>query len=119
MPHEEFYQQLVSMFSERMDRIEKMQERMAEAIERQSAASEKVAVLLSKHEEHSDAISRAFDEMEGNRAECLDWHKDHETRLRIVEEEMPLLKITKQWVFGFSAVCLIAILTAAMSLLIG
>lgn len=118
MPPEEFYQQLVSMFSDRMDRIEKMQERMADAIERQSVASEKVVVLLAKHEEHSDAIGRAFSEIESDRAECRDRHKDLEIRMRVVEEDMPVLRLTRNWVIGFTVAGTGGVCLAVMALVL-
>lgn len=105
------FQQVVTLLSDRMDRMEKTQERLAEAVEKQAAVVEKVAVLLAKHEEHRDAISRAFDEIEADRAACSERFRDHETRLRVVEEDMPTMRLTRNWVIGFtvagaSGVCL-------------
>ena len=117
MPGDEFFQRIVTLLNERMDRIEKTQERMADAIDRVSVASERVAVLLAKHEETSDAIGRAFDDIEADRSECHARHKDHEDRLRSVESEMPVLKLTKQWVIGFTGACLLAVLSAVLALL--
>ena len=96
------YQKVVSMLNDRMERIEKTQERMAEAIERQASTVEKVAVLLAKHEEHSNAIGRAFDEIESVREEMFEKDRDKETRLRDVEVELPTLKLTRGWVISFT-----------------
>lgn len=111
-------QQLMTMISERIDRIETTQERLATAVERQAAGLEKVAVLLAKHEEHSNAIGRAFDEIEACRADHLDQHRDHESRLRKVEEEMPTLKLTRGWVISFTLAgfSLLALAVAALVL---
>lgn len=96
------FQQVVTLLSDRMDRMENTQERLAEAVEKQAAVVEKVAVLLAKHEEHRDAISRAFDEIEADRASCSERFKDHEARIRVVEDDMPTLRLTRNWVIGFT-----------------
>jgi chromosome segregation ATPase len=105
------FQQVVTLLSDRMDRMEKTQERLADAVERQATVVEKVATLLAKHEEHRDAIGRAFDEIEADRAACSERFKDHETRIRVIEDDMPTMRLTRNWVIGFtlagtSGVCL-------------
>lgn len=98
----QMYRQVIAMLTDRMDRFEKTQDRMAEAIERQTTISERVAGLLVKFEEHGNALSRAFDEIAAVKTEAFERDQDKEQRLRKVEEEMPVLRLTKGWVIAFT-----------------
>jgi septal ring factor EnvC (AmiA/AmiB activator) len=118
MTPDTMFQQVVTLLSDRMDRMEKTQERLADAVEKQAAVVEKVATLLAKHEEHRDAIGRAFDEIESDRAACAERFKDHETRLRVVEDDMPTLRLTRNWVIGFTVAGTGGVCLAVMALVL-
>jgi len=70
----------------RVTNLEKVVERVSTAVESIDESLKTLTRLDVRHEETSKAVERAFEV-------C----RDHETRMRSVEAEMPTLKLVRRW----------------------
>ena len=71
-----------ALTSYRLEMIEKTLASMSDSVKQ-------LVSLEQKHIETRQAIERAFDEL-----------KDHDKRIRDVEQEMPTMKLTRGWIIG-------------------
>lgn len=71
------------------------------------------------HGETRDALQRAFKSIEDNRKDCETKHEKSDARLRNIEEQMPTLKLSRDWmlkiVTGIVAIVGIAIIGLVLS----
>lgn len=65
------------------------------AVKSIDASLQSLARLEARHAETRDALERAFDGIKELKDVDI---KDHETRLREIEENMPTVKLVRNWV---------------------
>ena len=89
----------------RVTNLERVVERVSTAVESIDESLKTLTRLDVKHEETNKAVERAFDDI-----------SDHETRIRVVETEMPTMKLIRGWVIAgvVSLVGLVGLAIAAM-----
>lgn len=78
----------------RLDCVERAVEKIAEAVQEIAKSTNQLAQLEIRHAETRDGLERAFDEI--GRIQTSD--KEIDTRLKLIEVEMPGLKETRSWV---------------------
>ena len=89
----------------RVTNLERVVERVSTAVESIDESLKTLTRLDVKHEETNKAVERAFDDI-----------SDHETRIRVVETEMPTMKLIRGWVIAgvVSLVGLVGLAIAGM-----
>lgn len=80
-------QQAHAVLDVRVTNLERVVERVSTAVESIDESLKTLTRLDVKHEEVNKSVDRAFVSL-----------KDHETRIRTVETEMPTLKLIRGWV---------------------
>lgn len=71
----------------RVTNLEKVVERVSSAVESIDESLKVLTRLDVKHEEANKSVDRAFVSL-----------KDHEGRIRVIETEMPTMKLVRGWV---------------------
>jgi hypothetical protein len=114
---------LHAVTDQRVAALEKATERMAESIDELAksmlvmARIEARQVEIQTHiDKSSAAVSRAFAEIKSTDTSIRELIKDHETRVRTIEAEMPTTRLVKSWVIGGVASAVAAIGTLLVSL---
>lgn len=89
----------------RVSNLERVVDRVSVAVESIDESLKTLTRLDVKHEETNKAVDRAFADI-----------SDHETRIRVVETEMPTMKLIRGWVIAgvVSLVGLVGLAIAAM-----
>lgn len=89
----------------RVTNLERVVERVSTAVESIDESLKTLTRLDVKHEETNKEVERAFDDI-----------SDHETRIRVVETEMPTMKLIRGWVIAgvVSLVGLVGLAIAGM-----
>lgn len=80
-------QQTQAVLDVRVTNLERVVERVSTAVESIDESLKVLTRLDVKHEETNKGLDRAFVSL-----------KDHETRIRSVETEMPTMKLIRGWV---------------------
>lgn len=78
----------VAVLDARVTNLEKVVERVSDAVESIDESLKTLTRLDVKHDETNAGLSRAFISLE-----------DHEKRMRAIEAEMPTMKLGSRWVF--------------------
>jgi hypothetical protein len=86
----------------RVTNLEKVVERVSTAVESIDESLKTLTRLDVKHDETRDGLGRAFVSIE-----------DHEKRMRVIEAEMPTVKLGRGWLFA-GITGLIAVLCAVV-----
>lgn len=82
----------------RVTNLEKVVERVSTAVESIDESLKTLTKLDVKHDETNKGLDRAFVSI-----------KDHETRIRLIETEMPTMKLIRGWVIT-GAIALIGLM---------
>lgn len=82
-------QQAHAVLDVRVTNLEKVVERVSSAVESIDESLKTLTRLDVKHDETGKGLDRAFVAI-----------KDHETRIRLVEAEMPTMKLIRGWVIA-------------------
>lgn len=81
-----------------------------------SDSLKKLTELQVNYVNTSDAVSRAFREISNVEEDQKIINKDIETRIRLVEEQMPTLILVKSWIIGGVITIVAIVLSAAITL---
>lgn len=81
------------MIEYRIDTLEATVSRISTAVESIDKSLQILATLETKHAETREGLSRCFKVMEEN-------HGDHETRIRVIESEIPTMRLVRNWVIA-------------------
>ena len=87
----------------RVTNLERVVERVSTAVESIDESLKTLTRLDVKHEETNKSVDRAFAVI-----------KDHETRIRLVENEMPTMKMVRGWVIA-GAIALVGLVAVSIA----
>lgn len=101
----------------RVDNLEKIVERMSTAVESIDESLKTLTRLDLKHEETNAAVGRCFNSIKSVVDNQTKVNDDIEARVRVINDEMPTLKMARNWIVG-GVVGVVAIVGAAMVALV-
>ena len=84
----------------RVQTLENAVVEIKDAVKTIAENSSVLARLEAHHEETRTALARAFKEIANNRSDYIKSCNEVDTRLRGVEMQMPILKLTSRWIIG-------------------
>lgn len=96
-----------SILEFRVSNLESMVGEIRSAVKSIDGSLKVLASLEARHIQTSDAVGRAFAEI-----------KDHETRLRTAEADMPTMRLVRNWVIAGVIGCVSMVGVATASLVI-
>lgn len=91
----------------RVTNLEKVVERVSTAVESIDESLKTLTRLDIRHEETAKGVERAFEVV-----------RDHETRVRLIEAEMPTLKLVRRWALSGMATFAGALCLAVFALVL-
>lgn len=92
--------QASKMIEFRVGSLESAVKDIRDAVNTIAKNSDIITRLETHHEETRDALTRAFKDIETNRTDYEKSCKEVDERLRPIEMQMPLLKLTSRWIIG-------------------
>lgn len=96
-----------SILEFRVSNLETMVSEIRSAVKGIDGSLKILAALEARHAQTSDAVARAFNEI-----------KDHETRLRTAESDLPTMRLVRNWVIAGVIGCVSMVGVATASLVI-
>lgn len=102
-----------SVIELRVSNLESTVNEIREAVKSIDRSMQTFARLEVHHSETRDALGRAFAEIEELKKEQREYLKDHETRIRMIEQEMPTTKLVRGWIIA-GVIGLVAIVGMAI-----
>lgn len=99
--------QATAVLDIRVTNLERIVERVSTAVESIDESLKTLTKLDVRHEETAKAVERAFDVA-----------RDHETRVRLIEVEMPTLKLVRKWALSGMAAFAGALCLAILALVL-
>lgn len=92
----------------RISLLEQTVGRLADTQHEISESLKAIVRLETSHQETREGLARAFSAVERNEEKCIERQNKQDERLRLIEEQMPLLKRGNRWLEW----AIIAIVTA-------
>jgi len=82
----------------RLNMLEEAYQEVKLAVKSIAVSLNTLTTLEVRHAETRESLNRAFSQMESNRLEQKEKNADYEKRLRAIEEQMPTIKMIRNWV---------------------
>lgn len=82
----------------RLSMLEEAYQEVKQAVKSIAVSLSTLTTLEVRHAETRESLNRAFSQMEMNRLEQKEKNSDYEKRLRAIEEQMPTMKLIRNWV---------------------
>src|SRR3990167_2545577 len=97
----------------RVDTLEQAVNEIKEAVKTIAENSTVLARLEAHHEETRESLKRAFESIATNRKDYEVRGEKVDSRLRVVEMQMPILKLTSRWIIGVVVTVIGGVFTTA------